>query len=384
MLTYFGSRKDAEASVSSQGGLSPAAAAVAATLVAVFGRDAAATLSPVNQPLGSVQPRTAMHAAIGGLPCTLYADPTVVNVLTPGSDAEGHLRASALDGNAIVPHPKGNRFYAGVRYAARIPTRPDDDAELLLRRLVGLRLHTVSGSVNSVLHVGSRDVVVATTRSPEGQPVPIADVAAGLELLRDRGIVEITPEVLGYRSAFIGAVLLTIPGARIVEGNPVRVEIADEGEAPGPESRTPELVPGPFQGDLDRPVTAKQRREQQRLRQFLLAGRADANCALCGESYPARFLWASHIKRRSAATPDEIRDLGRIAMLACIFGCDALFEDGYVAVLAGVIIGAPAVPGSSAIGRRIAEIAGRKFEDYEASAQYFEWHYKHVFRGQDT
>ena len=80
----------------------------------------------------------------------------------------------------------------------------------------------------------------------------------------------------------------------------------------------------------------------------------------------------------------EIRDLGRIAMLACIFGCDALFEDGYVAVLAGVIIGTPAVASSSAIGRRIAEIAGRKIEDYEASAQYFEWHYEHIFRGQDT
>lgn len=48
-----------------------------------------------------------MRAVIGGFPCTLYADPTVVNVLTSGSDAEGHLRASALDGNAIVPHSKG-------------------------------------------------------------------------------------------------------------------------------------------------------------------------------------------------------------------------------------------------------------------------------------
>ncbi|AEI12059.1 hypothetical protein [Cellulomonas gilvus] len=386
MLTYFGSRQEAEARVVAQEGLSPAAAVVASTVSVVFGRDVAATLSPARQPLATVEPRQAMYAVIGGLRCTLYADPKIVNVRTPGVDADAHLRAHAKQGDAVIPNPQGNATYAGVRYAdpASSIVAPDLDAESILRQLVGTQLYTVSGSVNRVIRVRPPSVIVATTRSPEGQPVPIADVAAGLELLHARGIVEVTPDVLGYRSAFVGAVLSTIPGTRVVGGSPVKVALAHDDEVPAPESRVPELVPGPFQGDLDRPVTAKQRREQRRLRQVLLAGRADASCSLCGETYPARFLWASHIKRRSAATPDELRDLGRIAMLACVFGCDALFEDGYVTVRDGVIAGTSVAGGPSAIGHRIAAIAGRAVVDYETSASYFEWHDEHIFRGQDA
>lgn len=117
MVGYFDARQDAEASVPAQAGLSRSAAVVASTITAVFGPDAAATLSPANQPLATVPPRTAMYAVIGGLRCSLYADPKVVNVRTPGSNAVGHLRAHALHGEAIVPNPRGNPFYAGVRYA---------------------------------------------------------------------------------------------------------------------------------------------------------------------------------------------------------------------------------------------------------------------------
>ena len=83
------------------------------------------------------------------------------------------------------------------------------------------------------------------------------------------------------------------------------------------------------------------------LRAALLLGRTEAECALCGEKYPARFLWASHIKKRAAATDQEARDIPRVAMLACVFGCDALFEDGYVSVENGTIFGATSVAGSA-------------------------------------
>ena len=118
MVTFFDTRQFAEAGVPRPEGLSPTAAAVFAALAAVFGPDVAGTLGPVNQPLSTVPPRTAMYAVIGGLRCSLYADPKAINVLTPASNAESHLRAHARLGDAIVqsPGPGGNPAYAGVRY----------------------------------------------------------------------------------------------------------------------------------------------------------------------------------------------------------------------------------------------------------------------------
>ena len=64
-----------------------------------------------------------------------------------------------------------------------------------------------------------------------------------------------------------------------------------------------------------------------------MIGDADhASCAICGEVYPVRFLWASHIKTRKACSEEERRDLANIAMLACLFGCDVLYEHGYASV----------------------------------------------------
>lgn len=119
MVTFFDTRQLAEAGVPRAEGLSPTAAAVFAALAAVFGPDVAGTLSPVNQPLPTVGPRTAMYAVIDGLRCTVYADYKAINVLTPACNAESYLRAHARFGDAIVqsPGPGGNPVYAGVRYA---------------------------------------------------------------------------------------------------------------------------------------------------------------------------------------------------------------------------------------------------------------------------
>lgn len=119
MVTFFDTRQLAEAGAPRPGGLSSTAAAVSAALAAVFGPDVARTLSPVNQPLSAVQPRTAMYAVIGGLRCSVYADPKAINVLTPASNAESYLRAHAKLSDAIVqsPGPGRNPAYAGVRYA---------------------------------------------------------------------------------------------------------------------------------------------------------------------------------------------------------------------------------------------------------------------------
>ena len=51
---------------------------------------------------------------------------------------------------------------------------------------------------------------MATTRSPAGQLVPIKWVQDALDRLAADGEVEISVESVGYRSAFIGAVLSSL------------------------------------------------------------------------------------------------------------------------------------------------------------------------------
>lgn len=55
-------------------------------------------------------------------------------------------------------------------------------------------------------------MLVGTTRSPKGQPVPTEWVQDALDRLLDEGEVEISVRSLGYRSAFVGAVFPALPG----------------------------------------------------------------------------------------------------------------------------------------------------------------------------
>ncbi|GAA1751150.1 hypothetical protein [Aeromicrobium alkaliterrae] len=76
---------------------------------------------------------------------------------------------------------------------------------------------------------------------------------------------------------------------------------------------------------------AVRRREQSKLRAEKLAGRGEAPCDLCGQEYPATFLVAAHIKRRADCNPEERAELSNV-LLACLFGCDALFEAGLLGI----------------------------------------------------
>lgn len=135
------------------------------------------------------------------------------------------------------------------------------DARQHLSLLVGKEIPTMTGKPNRVLEVRGANVVVGTTKSPEGQPVPIEWVQAAIDRLLDERELEINPQSVGYRSAFVGAVLLTLPG---VEGatNPRRVRLVDEPTtAPAP-VQVPAAAPGrprPAPADLDAALEALQR-----------------------------------------------------------------------------------------------------------------------------
>ena len=104
---------------------------------------------------------------------------------------------------------------------------PRPSARELLQGLVGRTIQTPTGRPNRVVRVSGEDVIVATERSPEGQVVPIAWVETGMDSLYRDGSVEATVEALGHRSAFIAAVLATLPGAA-VHHDPLRVEITSQ------------------------------------------------------------------------------------------------------------------------------------------------------------
>jgi hypothetical protein len=89
----------------------------------------------------------------------------------------------------------------------------------------------------------------------------------------------------------------------------------------------------PFgRGDTDAHSMVRIRREQGALRAHLLAERRSAPCAICGRDIDAELLVAGHIVPRAELTEEERYDFEGAAMLVCLFGCDALFENGYVVV----------------------------------------------------
>jgi hypothetical protein len=266
----------------------------------------------------------------------------------------------------------GSRFDLGST-AVVLPAEALDTATDLLRRLIGVTITTVDGSSNRVLSVVPPTVLVGTERSPEGAPVPISDVQQALDRLRAEGAVTITPVEVGYRSAFVGAVLLTLPGAR-ADGSPPVIRIDP--------TTTDDRAAVTFDGDLDRPRDTAERGEQALLRRVVFGTAQRARCAVCGDQFPVAFLRAAHIKRRSRCSDDERRDLGNIAMPACLFGCDSLFELGFVAVdPEGRIIVSPASLDDPALGPRLRDLAGRRCETATAGRRgYYEWHRANIFR----
>ena len=96
----------------------------------------------------------------------------------------------------------------------------------ILERLVGEEIRTVTGASNRILSVGANTVVVATNRSSEGSPVPVEWVQNGLDRLFSDGEVVVDPDVLEHRSAFVAAVLLTLPGTSAVGAAPSRIVLS--------------------------------------------------------------------------------------------------------------------------------------------------------------
>jgi hypothetical protein len=129
-------------------------------------------------------------------------------------------------------------------------------------------------------------------------------------------------------------------------------------------------------GPSDTWALAAVRTEQRFLRNQQLQLRG-SSCSLCGRSYPDEFLVAAHIKPRSKCSEGERMDTRNVSMLACLFGCDALFERGYLIVGTDGTIEAGR-PGHGQIGDHLRYLFGRSCLAHdERSRDYFAWHRQH-------
>jgi len=90
--------------------------------------------------------------------------------------------------------------------------------------LVGSTIPTMTGRRNQIIRVEGDMVLVGTARSPKGRWVDIAKVQVAADRLFRDGFVEINARSVGYRGAFVGAVLSTLPGT-IAEARPRRIRL---------------------------------------------------------------------------------------------------------------------------------------------------------------
>ncbi|WP_439681815.1 hypothetical protein [Embleya sp. MST-111070] len=161
---------------------------------------------------------------------------------------------------------------------------------------------------------------------------------------------------------------------------PLPVDTALEYVVHGEENEK-EVGTAPYDGELEGKVTRLQRKEQRRLKRLLLQ-RSNA-CALCGRILPPGFLVAAHIKKRARCDDTERRDLKNVGMLACVLGCDSLYEHGYIAVgPGGEILVSPQAAAVTEVARHVTDHFVDRTVTWwnEEREPYFAWHRGHTYR----
>lgn len=161
--------------------------------------------------------------------------------------------------------------------------------------------------------------------------------------------------------------------AAFLEAFPAVLERVEWPEAP---EVVEEAIRG-LEGDLERRVEGWQRAEQSVLREVLLHGAPKGKCELCGRWMDSRLLVAAHIKKRSHCTDREKRDLANVGMLNCRFGCDELYERGFVTVSKDWTILSRSDLDDSVVKSYIDTIMLKHITPRPASKNYFEWHRIH-------
>jgi hypothetical protein len=165
------------------------------------------------------RPRTRLRTQLSSLRADLARDQTT---------------RSGAPSDPALPNVDSDRG-AGAHERASRPDAPFDrpstaapfHARAHLQGLVGQTITTITGRPNTIVAVSGDSVFVRTGSpgDPPGEPVPIAWVQDAGDKLYASGVVTLKTDVAQFRSAFIGAVLLTLPGATGLR-RPARVEFS--------------------------------------------------------------------------------------------------------------------------------------------------------------
>lgn len=124
-------------------------------------------------------------------------------------------------------------------------------------------------------------------------------------------------------------------------------------------------------------IKSKRRLEQAYLKDYLFQRNIFAKCACCHKTFPVSFLVTAHIKKRAYCTSEEKRDM-RIVMPMCKFGCDELFEQGYIYVRQGIFQRLNKKITSANLIDILSQVDGNLCDYYnEHTKYYFEWHHKY-------
>lgn len=127
--------------------------------------------------------------------------------------------------------------------------------------------------------------------------------------------------------------------------------------------------------DLDTKSTTTGRKEQSRIRRLLFKNKPTGICSICNKEYPVKFLWAAHIKKRAKCSLDEKRDTRNIAAPMCKFGCDELYEKGYIGVEEGNVVQLKHNELTGNLQSYIDSITNNQCSSWNnKTRQYFEWH----------
>lgn len=128
---------------------------------------------------------------------------------------------------------------------------------------------------------------------------------------------------------------------------------------------------------LDRETISRRRTEQYILRNYLTKNKDNCQCAICQKDYPIKFLATAHIKKRKDCTEEEKRDLN-VVMPACHFGCDKVYEEGYIYIKEGFIhSNFENKETTKTLIDYVANLEERKCNYFKTeTAQYFKYHAK--------
>jgi hypothetical protein len=137
--------------------------------------------------------------------------------------------------------------------------------------------------------------------------------------------------------------------------------------------------------NLDKKATILVRREQRFLREYLFGTNENGTCAICGSRLPITLLVAAHIKRRADCTDRERRDYAHNVIPICLFGCDALFERGFLFVDDGRVHVLTHLDVGSKQKTWLNRIRGRSITGWkEGREKFFRWHSRRALRSTEA